>query len=123
MRYMILIYNDPNILEAMSEAEEHGNFQAYMAFNEIAIERGAMKDALPLHPHTSATTVRVRDSKTITFDGPFAETKEVLGGVYVLDCENLDAAIELAAMIPAAQHSSVEIRPVMEIPQVNNSRG
>jgi hypothetical protein len=95
--------------------------KAYMTFNETAIERGAMKDALPLHPHTSATTVRVRDGKTTTFDGPFAETKEVLGGVYVLDCENLDAAIELAAMIPAAKHSSVEIRPVMEIPDVNDA--
>jgi len=121
MRYMILIYNDPNVLDNMSEAEGQADYQGYMAFNETAIERGVMSDALPLHPATSATTVRVRDGKTTTFDGPFAETKEVLGGVYVLDCENLDDAIEMASMIPAAKHSSVEIRPVMEIPDVNES--
>ncbi|MEL6406544.1 MAG: YciI family protein [Chloroflexota bacterium] len=121
MRYMILIYNDLSALEGMSEEEEQKDYQAYMAFNEKAIEQGAMNDALPLHPHTSATTVRVQDGKATTFDGPFAETKEVLGGVYVLDCENLDKAIELAAMIPAAKYGSVEIRPVLEIPDVNDS--
>lgn len=123
MRYMILIYNNPSVLDGMSEEEGQADYQGYMAFNETVIERGAMKNALPLHPATSATTVRVRDGKTTTFDGPFAETKEVLGGVYVLDCENLDEAIELAAMIPAAHHSSVEIRPVMEIPNVNAALG
>ena len=121
MRYMILIYNDPNILEGMSQEEEQTDFQAYMAFNQTAAEQNALRDALPLQPHTTATTVRVRDGKTTTFDGPFAETKEVLGGVYVLDCPTLDEAIELAAMIPSAKHSSVEIRPIMEIPDVNES--
>lgn len=121
MRYMILIYNDPTILDKMSEEEEQADYQGYMKFNEAAIEQGAMRDALPLQPHTTATTVRVRDGKTTTFDGPFAETKEILGGVYILDCKDLDEAIELAAMIPAASHSSVEIRPVMEIPDVNDA--
>lgn len=121
MRYMILIYNDPQILEGMSEEEGQADFQEYMAFNQRAAEQNALRDALPLQPESTATTVRVRDGKTTTFDGPFAETKEVLGGVYVLDCPNLDAAIELAAMIPAAKHSSVEIRPILEISDVNDA--
>ncbi|MEM9955712.1 MAG: YciI family protein [Chloroflexota bacterium] len=121
MRYMILIYNNPAILESMSEEEQTADYQAYLQFNDVAIERNAMRDALPLHPASTATTIRVRDGKTTTFDGPFAETKEVLGGVYVLDCENLDEAIELVAMIPAAHHSSVEIRPIMELPDVNDT--
>ncbi|MGB1285637.1 MAG: YciI family protein [Aggregatilineales bacterium] len=116
MRYMMLIYNDPAKLAGMSEEEEQASYAAYMKFNETVIERNAMRDALPLHSHTSATTVRVRDGKTTTFDGPFAETKEILGGVYILDCKNLDEAVEFAAMIPSAAHSSVEVRPIMEIP-------
>lgn len=115
MRYMILIYNDPTVLAGMSEAEAQADYQAYMVFNETAGQRGVLREAMPLHEHTTATTVRVRDGKTTTFDGPFAETKEVLGGIYVLECDNLDEAIELAAMIPAAAHSSVEIRPVMDL--------
>ncbi|GAB5492950.1 MAG: YciI family protein [Phototrophicaceae bacterium] len=115
MRYMALIYNNPTALENMSEAEQGEQYQAYMNFNKEAQKRDAMRDAIQLHPASTATTVRVRDGKTSTFDGPFAETKEYLGGVYVLECENLDEAIELVALIPAAAHSSVEIRPVMEI--------
>ena len=120
MRYMILIYNDPEILDNMNQEEQEADFQSYMAFNKVAVEKNAMRDALPLHSPATATTIRVRDGKTTTFDGPFAETKEFLGGVYILDCANLDEAIELAAMIPAAHHGSVEIRPVLEIPDVNN---
>ncbi len=120
MRYMILIYNNPEILGNMNEEEQEADFQSYMAFNKVAVEKNAMRDALPLHSPATATTIRVRDGKTTTFDGPFAETKEFLGGVYILDCANLDEAIELAAMIPAAHHGSVEIRPVLEIPDVNN---
>ncbi|MEO0564206.1 MAG: YciI family protein [Chloroflexota bacterium] len=115
MRYMILIYNNPAVLETMTEEEGQAEFAAYMAFNQTAGQRGALKDGIQLHKPTAATTVRIRDGKTTTFDGPFAETKEFLGGIYVLECENLDEAIELAAMIPAAAHSSVEVRPILEI--------
>jgi hypothetical protein len=66
-------------------------------------------------PTNTATTVRVRDGKILTTDGPFAETKEQLGGFYLLDCDDLDKAIEIAARIPGARHGSIEIRPVMEI--------
>lgn len=114
MRYMALIYTNPVAYTNMSEEEQGAEYQAYMNFNKEAEKRDAMRDAVQLHPASTATTVRVRDGKTSTFDGPFAETKEYLGGVYILECENLDDAIELAAMIPAAKHSSVEVRPVME---------
>ncbi len=67
-----------------------------------------------LYPVTAATSVRVRDGKTVTMDGPFAETKEQLGGYYILNCKDLDEAIELAAKIPGAPHGTIEIRPVVE---------
>ncbi|MEQ8674810.1 MAG: YciI family protein [Aggregatilineales bacterium] len=117
MRYMTLIYNDPAELAKMSEAEQGAFFQAYMAFNEEAQKRGALRDGVQLHPVTTATTVRVRDGKIATVDGPFAETKEYLGGIYVLECANLDEAIELAAMIPSAKHGSIEVRPILGFAQ------
>ena len=70
----------------------------------------------PLEDTSAATTVRVRDGKRLTTDGPFAETKEVLGGYYVLECENLDQALEYAAKIPSAEFGSIEVRPLMSIP-------
>ena len=69
-----------------------------------------------LQPTSTATTVRVRDGKMLTTDGPFAETKEVLGGYYMLECPDLDSAVELASKIPAAEYGSIEVRPVMELP-------
>jgi hypothetical protein len=113
MRYMLLIYNTPEHYLNLSEAEQVAEYRAYMDFGAEAQKRGVMHDGHELQPTTMATTVRVRDGKTTTTDGPFAETKEHLGGYYLLDCKNLDEAIELAAMIPAAQYASVEIRPVV----------
>lgn len=117
MRYMMLIYTDPAVLASMSEAEMNDFNQNYMAFNQEAGERGVLRDGIQLHPATTATTLRIRDGKTKTVDGPFAETKEHLGGVYVLDCENLDEALEFAAKIPSARNGSIEVRPIMERPQ------
>jgi len=114
MRYMILIYNDPSIYATMSQAQGEAEFRAYMAFNAEAQKRGVMREGVQLHPVTTATTVRVRDGKTMTVDGPFAETKEVLGGVYILDCKDLDEATALAAMIPGALNGSIELRPFVE---------
>lgn len=113
MKYMLLIYNDPSVYATMSEEDQGTEFQAYMQFSEEVHNRGILETAMQLQPVEAATTVRVRDGKTATFDGPFAETKETLGGVYVLECENLDEAIEWAAKIPSALHSSVEVRPIM----------
>jgi hypothetical protein len=117
MRYMILIYNDPTVFMSMSEEQMGAEFAAYMEFNQDAGQRGALRDGIQLHPANLATTVRVRDGKTTLTDGPFAETKEVLGGIYVLECKDLNEALELAAKIPAARHSSVEVRPIQELPE------
>jgi hypothetical protein len=115
MRYMILIYNNPAVLASMTQAQQEAEFAAYMAFNQEAGARGVLKDGIQLQPANLATTVRVRDGKTLTTDGPFAETKELLGGIYILDCKDLDEAIEMAAKIPTAKHSSIEVRPIAEL--------
>lgn len=114
MRYMILIYGDPSVYAQMSQDIQQAEFAGYMAFNQETGERGILKYAGQLQPANLATTVRIRDGKTLTTDGPYAETKEHLGGFYVLDCKDLDEAIELAAKLPAVTHGSVEIRPIME---------
>jgi hypothetical protein len=114
MKYMFLIYGDePARAQTMTEAEGQAEMQAYFAFNTEARAKGIMVEGEALHPVTSATTVRVRDSKTMTTDGPFAETHEQLGGYYVLECKDLDEAIEWAAKIPGAKDGSVEIRPLV----------
>jgi hypothetical protein len=86
-----------------------------MAFTKDIIDRGLMKGGEALQGTASATTVRVRDDQTLTTDGPFAETKEQLGGFYLVEAKDLDEAIELAARIPDVRRGSIEVRPVMEI--------
>lgn len=114
MRYILLIYGNENPNPAPSEAEMNAEMNAYNAFTQEVSERGVLLAGDALHPTTAATTVRVRNSKVLTTDGPFAETKEQLGGFYMVQCKNLDEAIEWAAKIPGAQRGSIEIRPVME---------
>ncbi|MCU0499764.1 MAG: YciI family protein [Anaerolineae bacterium] len=111
MKYILLIYGEEN--NNMSEADQMAELQAYNVFTDEVVRRGLLVSADALHPINTATTVRVRDGKTLTTDGPFAETKEQLGGYYVLDCRDLDEAIEMAAKIPSVLHGSVEIRPLM----------
>ncbi|MEM9562799.1 MAG: YciI family protein [Actinomycetota bacterium] len=116
MRYMLLLYSaenagpQPGTDEFAAEMEEWFNYT-----NEIT-EAGHMLGGEPLQPSGTATTVRVRDGEALTTDGPFAETKEVLGGFYMIDVPDLDAAREWAAKIPSAPYGSVEIRPIMELP-------
>jgi hypothetical protein len=86
----------------------------YNAFSNEIRARGIFEAGEALNPTTSATTVRVRDGQTVTTDGPFAETKEALGGFYLINANDLDDAIELAAKIPAAKHGSIEIRPIFD---------
>ncbi|MCA9964959.1 MAG: YciI family protein [Anaerolineales bacterium] len=114
MRYLLLIYHSEAANAEMSESEGQALMQAYWAFNEEAQKAGVLVGGDALHPTAAATTVRVRSGQTLTTDGPFAETKEQLGGYYMLDCENLDQAIEFAAKIPDVHNGSVEIRPVYE---------
>lgn len=112
MKYMMLIYgNETERAQAMSEADVQAELAAYGVFSGVAGQRIVSAEAL--HDVNAATTVRVREGKTITTDGPFAETKEQLGGFYVLDCKDLDEAIELAAQIPGVKDGCIEIRPVM----------
>jgi hypothetical protein len=113
MRYLLLIYS-PEQLDSTPSDEMAAESQAYNAFTEDIKARGLFEAGEALHPTTSATTVRVKDGQTITTDGPFAETKEALGGFYLVNARDLDEAIELAARIPAATHGSIEVRPIFE---------
>ena len=113
MEYMLLIYEDEAIGQAMSEQEGNELMAAYGEYTQALIEAGVMRAGAPLHPVATATTVQVRDGKTSTTDGPFAETKEQLGGYYLIDCDDLDQAIGWAARLPSARLGSIEVRPVI----------
>lgn len=113
MKYAFLIYGDDMGREGMDEAAAAAEVQAYFAFNEEVTRDGVLVGGEALHPVTSATTVRVRDGQHMHTDGPFAETKEQLGGFYILECENLDQALEYAAKIPGAASGCVEVRPLL----------
>ncbi len=115
MRYMLLIYDDENLLGGMGEEERGRLLQSYGAYTAEVTEAGVFLQGDALAGTASATTVRLRDGQTLATDGPFAETKEQLGGFYLLECENLDEAIRWAAKIPSAALGSVEVRPVLEM--------
>lgn len=117
MQYMMLIYGvEPTATP--TDAESAAEYAAYDAFGKEAAARNLMVSGEALHPVATATTVRVRDGKISTTDGPFAETKEVLGGFYILNCKDLDEAIEMAAKIPGAKRGAIEIRPVVDFSQM-----
>lgn len=113
MKYLCLIYdNEKNWLDA-SPDEQGKIFAAHQAVYEEATKRGQMAGGEGLQPSHNSTVLRVRDGKTVTTDGPFMELKEQIGGFYMFDCENLDQAMELAALIPEAKTGTIEIRPCM----------
>jgi hypothetical protein len=116
MRYMLLIYDREADMAKMSEAEQGAFFGEYMAFSEAIVKSGHHKAGDPLQPVATATTVRVKNGKTVTTDGPFAETREQLGGYYIVEAKDLDEAISIAARVPSSRTGSVEVRPIMEIP-------
>jgi hypothetical protein len=113
MQYILLIYdNEKNQLPP----DEVGKMiQEYGVFTQGIIKSGNFKAADRLQPASTATTVRVRDGKTLTVDGPFAETKEQLGGFYMIEAENLDQAVAIAARVPSARSGSIEVRPIMKM--------
>ncbi len=113
MRYLLLIYT-PETSEGTSNDAGGDDIEAYNAFTREVRGRGVLEAGEALHPTASATTVRVRDGQTVTTDGPFAETKEALGGFYLVNAKDLDEAIELAAKIPGARHGSIEVRPIFD---------
>jgi hypothetical protein len=114
MQYLALIYTNEADDGAMSSEQQGAVFDAYMKFTHDVKTAGAWLGGAPLQPTSTATTVRVRDGELLTTDGPFAETKEQLGGYYLLECDNLDQAIEWASKIPAARYGSIEVRPLMQ---------
>jgi hypothetical protein len=117
MQYALMIYTDEKLEAAATKEQLDEIMAAYYAFTEAVRKAGVYKGGEALHPTSAATTVRVRDAKTLTTHGPFAETKEQLGGFYLLECANLDQAIEWAAKIPGARFGSVEVRPIMDFSQ------
>ncbi len=115
MEYLLLIYSNEKTWEAMPKPELGAIYGEYMAFTEDIKAKGSYKGGNPLQPTATATTVRVQGGKTLTTDGPFAETKEQLGGYYLVEAKDLDEAIALAARIPSARMGSIEVRPIQKM--------
>lgn len=115
MRYMLLIYGAENIL---TDQERQDCYVESTALAHDLAGKGQFLGASPLHPTAAATSVRLREGKRLVTDGPFAETHEALGGFFMIDVENLDAALEVASRIPMAKKGTVEVRPVLEIPNL-----
>jgi hypothetical protein len=115
MSYVLLIYGSEADYARMTQEEHAALMQAHYTFANEVQKRGLLTGGAPLQPTSTAATVRVRNGKTLITDGPFAETKEQLAGLYVLNCKDLDEAIEMAVKIPDALIGSVEIRSVMEL--------
>ena len=118
MQYLLLIYDDENIWRDMSKDQADQMMGEYMQFSGDIKKSGHFRAGDALQPVSTATTVRVRNGKTQTTDGPFAETKEQLGGYYLIEAKDLDEATKIAARIPSAKIGSIEVRPVMPTPDV-----
>ena len=115
MRYMLLICGDESNVEATADTGSSGMLPEYQAFVEEMGKRGVLQGGERLRPTSDATSVQVRAGEVLTSDGPFAETKEQIGGYFVVDCKDLDEAIGVAAKIPGAQHGTIEVRPIWEM--------
>ena len=113
MQYLLLIYDDETTWAEMPEAERNGYFQEYMKYTSDLQQAGVLVGADQLQPTSTATVVRVRDGEQIVTDGPFAETKEALGGYYLIDVDSIDEALEWAAKIPSARYGTIEVRPIV----------
>ena len=118
MKYLLLIYENEASFANIPEAEQGKIFQEYMDYSRGILKSGNYIAGEALEPIATATTVRVKNGKTLTTDGPFAETKEQLGGFYMVEAKDLDEAIKLAAAIPASRTGSIEVRPVMPTPPI-----
>lgn len=116
MKYMFLIYHEEATEAQMASPEFEEMMQEYYALTEEVHSKGILDRAAPLESVDTATTVRIRNGETQTADGPFAETKEQLGGFYILECQHLDEALDYAARIPGARFGCVEVRPIRSMP-------
>jgi hypothetical protein len=115
MQYLLLIYESEKAWEAMPEDKRNAAFGEYMTFTQEIAKSGHLRGGNALQPVATATTIRVRDGKTLSTDGPFAETREQLGGYYLVEAKDLDEATRIAARIPSARWGQIEIRPIMVI--------
>lgn len=120
MRYLLLIYTAEPTGSGPSD-EAMAEFAEYDVFTQWTRDNGMFQAGEALHPTTAATTIQVREGRTITTDGPYAETKEALGGFYLIQARDLDEAIDAAARIPGARHGSIEIRPIFELPPTDGA--
>jgi len=116
MKYMLLIYSDEKTWATMTDAERQAMMGEYLKFTGDIKASGHWQAGAPLQPTGTATSVRVRDGKRAVTDGPFAETREQLGGYYLVEAKDLDEAIGLAARIPGSRVGTIEVRPVMPVP-------
>jgi len=118
MKYLLLIYSNEASWATLSEAEQGQLYQEYMDYSHSIHRSGNYLGGEALESITTATTVRVRDGKTLSTDGPFAETREQLGGYYLVEAKDLDEATKLAARIPTARYGCIEVRPIMPTPPI-----
>ena len=114
MKFMCLIYHDPRVLEDMAPAQFDDMMRECLGYDDRLAAEGKFVTANRLYPHTEARTLRMRGGKLSASDGPFAETKEVLGGYQIIEARDLDEACEIAAKIPWTRTGSVEVRPVLD---------
>jgi hypothetical protein len=122
MKYLCLIYDEESKLGAMSKSDSDAFMGEYFAFTEGIRKSGHYVAGEALHPVNTATTVRVRSGKVSTTDGPFAETKEQLGGFYLIEARDLNDAIQVASKIPSARLGSVEVRPIVDFTAARQER-
>lgn len=116
MQYLLLLYSDESGWNALTPQQKEQGIAAYMAYGEALRKAGAFVGSNRLRPVGDATTVRVVDGKTQVLDGPYVDSKEQVGGYYLIDVPDLDAAIQWAARCPAASHGTIEVRPVWPTP-------
>jgi len=114
MQYLLLIYDAEGDWAKMSDAERGAVFEEYKTFSADLGKSGKLRNGNALKPVSTATTVRVREGKTLLTDGPFAETREQLGGYYLIDAADLDEAVAIAKRIPSARIGCIEVRPIMD---------
>ncbi|MCP3101544.1 YciI family protein [Myxococcus sp. K15C18031901] len=117
MKYLLAIYENEKNWESLSEAESKQALDEYFAFTDAIQKSGNFIAGEALQPTTTATSVRIRDGKRLTTDGPFAETREQLGGFYLVEAKDLDEAIAIAARLPSAKWGTIEVRPIVDFSQ------
>jgi hypothetical protein len=118
MQYMLLIYHDEKQMEKMPAGQRGQVHQDYLEYTQAIVKSGQFRAGAALQPTATATTVRQKNGRSIPTDGPFAETKEQLGGYYLVECQNLDEAVSLAARVPSVRvGGSIEVRPVRDMSQ------